>query len=228
MSIDGPKEIHDRYRVDKRDRSTFDKVMAGIKLLQRHSVEFNTLTVLHRENVTQPHAVYDFLKGIGSTFLQFIPLVERQSGTGLVEPPFGRTSLVGADVMPWSVVPKDFGEFLVAVFREWVRKDVGRTFVQLFDVALSNWMGLGSPLCLFAETAGAPSPSSTMGTSIRATTTSIPATGSETSSTRTLPAWSQARSSRNSERPRATPCPAIANAATCGSRATASAPRTAS
>jgi uncharacterized protein len=154
VSVDGPKELHDRYRVDKGDRSTFDKVMTGIELLKRHGVEFNTLTVLHRDNVKHPHAVYDFLKRIGSTFLQFIPLVERRSGVGLAEPPLGRASLFETEVTPWSLLPKDFGEFLVAMFHEWVRRDVGRTFVQLFDVALSNWMGLGSPLCLFAETCG--------------------------------------------------------------------------
>jgi uncharacterized protein len=158
ISIDGPRELHELYRVDKAQRSTFDKVMAGIELLRRHGVEFNTLTVVHHENARRPLDVYRFLKEIGSTYIQFIPLVERSTGSGLTAPPLlSPTSddpAPSATVTPWSVDAHDYGTFLVEIFQEWVRQDVGRIFVQVFETALSNWMGLGSSLCIFAETCG--------------------------------------------------------------------------
>jgi len=163
ISIDGPRELHDKYRVDKGQRPTFDAVMRGLELLKRYKVDFNTLTVVNRANSRQPLAVYRFLDQIGSEFIQFIPLVERR--------PSAESKLFGLDFSPppdlkqkdaarsplteWSVEAKRYGKFLCTIFDEWVRKDVGRIFVQLFDVALSNWMGLGSPLCVFAEKCGA-------------------------------------------------------------------------
>jgi uncharacterized protein len=158
ISIDGPRELHELYRVDKLQRSTFDKVMAGIELLKRHRVDFNTLTVVHRESARHPLEVYRFLKEIGSTYIQFIPLVERSTGTGLAAPPLLSPTTddpaLSATVTPWSVDAHDYGNFLVEIFQEWVRQDVGRIFVQVFETALSNWMGLGSSLCIFAETCG--------------------------------------------------------------------------
>jgi uncharacterized protein len=158
ISIDGPRELHELYRVDKLQRSTFDKVMAGIELLKRHRVDFNTLTVVHRESARHPLEVYRFLKEIGSTYIQFIPLVERSTGTGLAAPPLLSPTTddpaLSATVTPWSVDAHDYGNFLVDIFQEWVRHDVGRIFVQVFETALSNWMGLGSTLCIFAETCG--------------------------------------------------------------------------
>ncbi|HEX9048748.1 MAG TPA: anaerobic sulfatase maturase [Verrucomicrobiae bacterium] len=176
LSVDGPAALHDQYRVDKRQQPTFDKVMRGLELLKKHGVEFNTLTVVNRSNAQHPLEVYRFLKGIGSQFLQFIPLVERTapdggqpSGAQLAEPPelhgYGgiverRQQVVemGPDattVTSWSVEAKSYGDFLCAIFDEWVRHDVGKTFVQLFDVALGNWLGLGASLCVFAEKCGA-------------------------------------------------------------------------
>jgi uncharacterized protein len=180
LSVDGPAELHDQYRVDKRQQPTFPQVMRGLDLLKKHGVQFNTLTVVHRANSRQPLAVYRFLQSIGSQFLQFIPLVERavpdsQPTTfAFAEPPFpGRTtgpqpeapvsapalaaasSGLAPTVTSWSVEAGQYGNFLCAIFDEWVRHDVGKTFVQLFDVALGNWMGLGSSLCVFAETCGA-------------------------------------------------------------------------
>lgn len=163
ISIDGPRELHDRYRVDKGGKSSFDAVVHGIELLKQERVEFNTLTVVHRENSRRPLDVYRFLKGVGSGFIQFIPLVERQAppslkvlGFDLNEPPVpGASDAERSPVTPWSVEAKQYGNFLCAIFDEWVRQDIGQTFVQLFDVALENWMGLGSSLCVFAEKCGA-------------------------------------------------------------------------
>ena len=170
LSLDGPAEMHDAYRVDKRQQPTFDKVMRGLELLKKHRVEFNTLTVVNRINSQSPLEVYRFLKSIGSHYLQFIPLVERAatsesqaSGLTFAEPPPGSAGVSPAcstgrenlPVTPWSVEATQYGNFLCAIFDEWVRHDVGTTFVQLFDTALGNWMGLGSSLCVFAEKCGA-------------------------------------------------------------------------
>lgn len=161
LSVDGPRGLHDRYRVDKGGRPTFDKVMEGLSVLKKHGVEFNTLTVVHRANALHPLEVYRFLKEIGSRFIQFIPLVERPvdparnpRGLDLAPPPAGGAASHGVHVTPWSVCAGDYGDFLVQIFDEWVRCDVGRVFVQLFDVALGNWIGRGSSLCVFAESCG--------------------------------------------------------------------------
>ena len=163
LSIDGPRELHDQYRVDKRQKPTFDAVMRGLELLRRHKVDFNTLTVVNRANSQQPLEVYRFLKEIGSEFLQFIPLVERRAsaqsktpGFDFAEPPEpGHPGDPQSPVTEWSVEAKPYGNFLCVIFDEWVRQDVGRVFVQLFDAALGNWMELGSSLCVFAEKCGA-------------------------------------------------------------------------
>lgn len=161
VSIDGPRELHDRYRVDKRQRPTFDRVMRALELLKKHRAEFNTLTVVNNANSRHPLEVYRFLKEVGEGFMQFIPLVERKPDKrakklslelGLPPVPGERDSL--SSVTPWSVKPNQFGEFYVRIFDEWVRHDVGKYFVQFFDVALGNWMGLGSSLCSFAEKCG--------------------------------------------------------------------------
>jgi uncharacterized protein len=161
LSIDGPRELHDQFRVDKNQKPTFDKVMRGLEFLKKHKVEFNTLTVVNRENSRQPLEVYHFLKSIGSEFLQFIPLVERAAtsemktaGYDFAAPPLPGEKKNLSVVTPWSVEAEQYGNFLCAIFDEWVYHNVGKTFVQLFDVALGNWMGLGSSLCVFAEKCG--------------------------------------------------------------------------
>lgn len=160
ISIDGPARLHDRYRVDKGQKPTFDRVMRGVEVLKKHEVEFNTLTVVNRANSKHPLEVYRFLKRIGSGFIQFIPLVERSvepgsdSGLDLAAPPDLEDKNPHALVTSWSVRADDFGEFLVKIFDEWVRHDVGKTFVQLFDVTLGNWTGMGSGLCVFSEKCG--------------------------------------------------------------------------
>ncbi len=156
LSIDGPRKLHDRYRVDKGGAPTFDRVMRGLDFLKKHAVEFNTLTVVQRHNSCHPLEVYRFLKEIGSRFLQFIPIVERMSdapdsnGLVLISP----DSDAPARVTEWSVEPLQFGRFLCEIFDEWVRTDVARVFVQLFDVALESWAGQEASLCVFRRTCG--------------------------------------------------------------------------
>jgi uncharacterized protein len=152
LSIDGPRDLHDRYRIDRAERPSFDKVMAAVDLLRTHQVEFNALTVVHRHNARQPREVYRFLKEIGIDFMQFIPIVERShDGATLAGAPQQEPE---ARVTPWSVLPRDYGAFLCRIFDEWVKADVGRVFVQFFDVQLGLWAGGPSSLCWFAETCG--------------------------------------------------------------------------
>jgi uncharacterized protein len=156
ISIDGPQHLHDHYRVDKGGHPTFNAVMRGIDFLKKHRVEFNTLTVVQKQNSYQPLEVYRFLKEIGSHFLQFIPVVERvaerpgEDGLVLVSP----GNQASASVAEWSVEPEQYGTFLCRIFDEWVRKDVGRYYVQLFDVALESWLGIVPSLCIFRPTCG--------------------------------------------------------------------------
>jgi len=156
ISIDGPAELHDFYRVDKGGAPTFDRVMRGLGFLKKHQVEFNALTVVNRKNSLHPLRVYRFLKGIGCHYLQFIPIVERTASVanpqGLVLISPGDPTV--AEVSEWSVEPQTYGEFLCAIFDEWVRKDVGNYYVQLFDVALESWLGLEASLCVFRPTCG--------------------------------------------------------------------------
>jgi uncharacterized protein len=156
ISIDGPRELHDAYRVDKGGQPTFDRVMRGVSFLKKHNVAFNTLTTVHRKNSRNPLEVYRFLKESGSGYMQFIPIVERistqttQDGMVLVSPSFSDQ----ASVSEWSVEPVQFGRFLSTIFDEWVRHDVGKTFVQLFDVSLEMWLGMDASLCIFRKTCG--------------------------------------------------------------------------
>jgi uncharacterized protein len=156
LSVDGPERLHDRYRVDKGGQPTFNKVMRGLRLLQEHGVEFNTLTVVQRDNSRFPLEVYRFLKEAGSHVMQFIPVVERVAGVAdtdglvLIATGSGRA----ARVSEWSVDALQYGKFLCAIFDHWVRHDVGRYYVQLFDVALENWMHVPASLCVFRETCG--------------------------------------------------------------------------
>jgi uncharacterized protein len=147
LSIDGPRELHDAYRVDKGGRPSFDRVMAGLELLKKHGVEFNILTTVHAANAGHPLEVYRFLRDeVGTQFIQFIPIVERDNQSGFQE---------GERVTERSVTGRQYGAFLIAIFDEWVRRDVGRIFVQIFDVALSAWVGQRPGLCVFEETCGA-------------------------------------------------------------------------
>lgn len=156
LSIDGPEDLHDAYRVDKGGQPTFARVMRGLGLLKKHGVEFNTLTVVNRLNSYHPLEVYQFLKEIGSKYLQFIPVVEQVASepdaNGLVLlKPYARQK---TEVSDWSVEPLQFGIFLQQVFDSWVVQDVGRIFVQIFDVALESWYGVPQSLCVFKPECG--------------------------------------------------------------------------
>jgi uncharacterized protein len=141
ISLDGPRSEHDRYRIDKRGDPTFDRVMHGVELLLQHQVAFNVLTCVHSANANRGPVVYRFLRdAIHARFIQFIPIVEHNVCAG------GTTS--------HSITGSQYGDFLISVFDEWVRHDVGRVFVQIFDVALGIWFGHPSTLCVFAETCG--------------------------------------------------------------------------
>ena len=140
ISIDGPEELHDHYRKDRHGQGSFRKVMHGIELLKRHSCQWNTLTVIHKYNSHHPEKIYRFLKRVGSTFLQFIPLIEKQNSGGVTDR---------------SVVPYAFGRFLFDVFRLWLRRDIGSIFVQQFDVLLGMIMKEPiSSLCVYARSCG--------------------------------------------------------------------------
>ncbi len=141
VSLDGPAALHDVYRRDKGGHPTCDRVLAGIDVLKKHEVPFNILTCVNDVNVQQPLIVYRYLRDVvGADFIQFIPIVEPAPGPALVS----SRSIDGAA----------YGAFLIAIFEEWVRRDVGRVAVQIFEVALAIWSGLGPGLCIFDETCG--------------------------------------------------------------------------
>ena len=153
ISIDGPKKVHDRYRVDRAGRPTFDKVMQGLEVLQRHKVEHNALATVHRANGGKGKEVYRFLKEVGFEFMQFIPIAERSGGDGLASAP--QVDMDPAhSVTDWSVSPRAYGKFLCDVFDTWIRSDIGKIFVQHFDVMLGKWLGDPAGICVFAETCG--------------------------------------------------------------------------
>jgi uncharacterized protein len=202
LSLDGPKEMHDAYRVDKRGEGTFDQVIAAARLLQKHKVEFNILCTVHAANGDHPLEVYRFFRDdVGTDFIQFIPIIERATpellpianlgwgdydkgsasveadprvvagkeavvaddenvGVEILPLPVAKSSkrplytLQGSLVTERSVKAAQWGSFLNAIFDEWVRNDVGKVFVQLFDSSLGSWVGQGASLCIHRETCG--------------------------------------------------------------------------
>ena len=161
ISLDGPKEIHDRYRKDRKGRGTFEQAMRGLRLLQKHKVEYNVLACVARETAARPLEVYRFFKDAGVEFIQFTPIVERMpdaqsAGLGLrLAAPAALDSREGqGEVTAWSVEPEAYGDFLIAVFEEWVRNDVGKVFVMNFEWALNAWIGNPSPVCVHAKQCG--------------------------------------------------------------------------
>lgn len=158
LSLDGPQEIHDAYRVDKGGKPTWSRVMAGLELLKSEGVEFNTLTVVNSRTSQYPREIYKFLRRHGSGFMQFIPIVERVGHGSILAPPPDLSPeaemQVEYPVTEWSVRPGAYGRFLCAIFDEWIQRDVGKVFVQIFDVMLGIWAGRGASLCVFMETCG--------------------------------------------------------------------------
>ena len=141
VSLDGPAELHDRYRRRPGGAGTHARVVEGLQILQHHGVECNALVTVNRANAEHPLAVYDHLLGLGLRHLQFIPIVERQSSDT-------------RKVTPWSVRPEPYGQFLCAIFDAWARAHVGEVFIQIFESALSVWAGGPPTLCVFAPTCG--------------------------------------------------------------------------
>ncbi len=154
ISIDGPQPDHDHYRLTAAGKPSWQKVMQGIKLLKKHGVEWNAMAVVNAYNVNHPLEFYRFFKENGCQFLQFTPIVERQT-----RHEDGRTlaSLADKNEIPLSeasVAPEQWGYFLCAIFDEWVRKDVGKIFVEIFDCTLANWMGISPGICAYSKECG--------------------------------------------------------------------------
>jgi uncharacterized protein len=146
LSIDGTKEMHDLYRVDKGGHGTFDKVVNAARLMQKHEVDFNLLTTVHAHNADYPLEIYRFFRDeLKSRHIQFIPIVERDNATGFQE---------GNKVTDRSVSAHQWGNFLITIFDEWVRHDVGEVYVQMFDAALASWYGENPAMCIFGEKCG--------------------------------------------------------------------------
>ena len=154
ISIDGPQPDHDHYRLTAAGKPSWKKVMQGIKLLKKHGVEWNAMAVVNAYNANHPLEFYRFFKENGCQFLQFTPIVER-----LTRHEDGRTlaSLADKDEISLSeasVAPEQWGYFLCAIFEEWVRKDVGKIFVEIFDCTLANWMGVSPGICAYSKECG--------------------------------------------------------------------------
>ena len=154
ISIDGPQPDHDHYRLTAAGKPSWKKVMQGIKLLKKHGVEWNAMAVVNAYNANHPLEFYRFFKENGCQFLQFTPIVER-----LTRHEDGRTlaSLADKDEISLSeasVAPEQWGYFLCAIFDEWVRKDVGKIFVEIFDCTLANWMGISPGICVYSKECG--------------------------------------------------------------------------
>ncbi len=149
ISIDGPRDIHDKYRKDKGGAGTFDKVIHGIGLLRAHGVEFNTMSTVNKVSEGRGLEVYRFLQSLGSRYMQFMPVVEHVKQRRIVSP-----TTEGVRLAPWSVSSLGFGQFMCDIFDYWVRNDVGRTFVGLFDATLANWCGVTPGTCAYDRTCG--------------------------------------------------------------------------
>jgi uncharacterized protein len=146
ISIDGPPDLHNTYRKDKGGNPTFEKVLSGLEILKKYSVDFNILTTVHAANAEHPLQVYRFLRDdLEANFIQFIPIVERDHNKGEQK---------GNKITDRSVSGEKYGHFLIPIFDEWIQTDVGEVFIQIFDVALGKWLGQSGGLCVFNETCG--------------------------------------------------------------------------
>ena len=242
LSIDGPQELHDAYRVTKEGKPTFDKVFAASQMLHRHGVPFNTLSVINRVNARKPLDVYRFLKNeVRPRQMQFIPCVEPKVFRNVAPqkwdptnrcrcstPPRRIPAIADSVVTDWSIDPDDWGYFLCKVWDDWYRRDIGKVFVNLFETAVAQWMGKESQLCIYHEFCGKGValehdgslyscdhyvyPEYKLGNILRDVE---------------LAHGLLATSRRSSASPSSTRCPSAAASASISSPATASAPRTA-
>ncbi|WP_289746119.1 anaerobic sulfatase-maturation protein [Paramuribaculum intestinale] len=149
VSIDGPEDFHDEYRRMADGRPSFGAVMRGIRMLQRHGVEWNALAVVNDYNADYPVEFYRFFKELGCRFIQFTPVVERMKPDDMLA-----DVAAGGELTGFSVTPRQWGDFLIGVFDEWVKEDVGRVFVQIFDATLANWVGAMPGLCTLSSMCG--------------------------------------------------------------------------
>jgi uncharacterized protein len=167
LSIDGPREVHDRFRINKGGAPTFDKVMAAANLLRKFGVRFNTLTCVHRLNASRPLDVYRFLRReLDATYIQFIPIVQLKgfettapqtwdiSRLPMAGSPEVRPDHPNSAVTDWSVDPEEYGYFLCRVFDEWRRKDLGKVLVNHIETLVAQHMGLPSQICIYNEFCG--------------------------------------------------------------------------
>lgn len=161
LSIDGPSSIHDRYRMDKNGNPTCDKVYQTFQLMRRHSVNVNVLATVNRESSRHPLEVYRFFKDMGVQYIQFIPVVERLAGPEaeklglpLCLPPSLTCEKNITAVTPWSVEPEAYGTFLIRIYEEWIKNDVGKIFVMNFEWSLGAWVGAGPGVCYMSPRCG--------------------------------------------------------------------------
>lgn len=160
ISIDGPKDLHDSFRCDRGGHSSFDRVMTGLMFLHQAGVQFNTMTTVNKVSEGRGKDVYQFLRHIGSRYMQFMPVLEYVRYPEGMQPEIPGRSVIanpsedGAVLAPWSVSAEGFGRFMCDIFDEWVRADVGKCFVNLFDATLALWCGVQPGICVYAETCG--------------------------------------------------------------------------
>ncbi|MFR9620588.1 MAG: anaerobic sulfatase maturase [Rikenellaceae bacterium] len=155
VSLDGPKDIHDSFRLTKNQQPTFDKVMEGVRLMRESGVEFNTLSVVNHLCEGRGAEIYRFFKSIGSTYMQFLPAVEHViDKEGYHRPLIVSPESENARIAEWSVTAKGYGKFLIDIFDEWVINDVGSYYVQMFDATLANTCGVMPGVCSMCETCG--------------------------------------------------------------------------
>ena len=154
VSIDGPQEFHDEYRRNKGGRPSFHQVMHGIQLLNKHGVEWNALAVVNDFNGDYPLDFYHFFKEMGCHYIQFTPIVERMQSHTDVRTLAAVDEAGNGGLMEFSVTPEQWGNFLITIFDEWVRHDVGEYYIQIFDSTLANWVGAQPGLCSLAKTCG--------------------------------------------------------------------------
>lgn len=149
VSIDGPQEFHDEFRRSRLGKPSWRDVMKGINLLNKHGVQWNAMAVVNDFNADYPLDFYNFFKEIGAHYIQFTPIVER-----MCEGRLANMHDTDAPLADFSVTPKQWGDFLCAIFDEWYKQDVGKYFIQLFDATLANWCGVTPGVCTYGEKCG--------------------------------------------------------------------------